>query len=215
MNNLKLTNPYSFKRAPFKYLSYRHQIRKWKKERAEYGFSIHDTFELDTWFYFIIPEMVKVIRDNKYGMPGFLFIERYFNEHKELPISYEDYCNNIDSDDEVIKKIGDELLKEHNNMLDSMIHAFNESMIDYCSLKNEYERDYYKAFDEFEKEYDIFGKRNTNTNNRQFISMSDIDKYKDIYNKYYNREKEIEEYCDDNKKKALELFVKNIDLLWW
>ena len=35
MNNLKLTNPYSFKRDPFKYLSYRHQIRKWKKERAQ------------------------------------------------------------------------------------------------------------------------------------------------------------------------------------
>ena len=164
MNNLKLINPYSFKRAPFKYLSYRHQIRKWKKERAEYGFSIHDTFELNTWFYFIIPEMVKVIRDNKYGMPGFLFIERYFNLHKELPISYEDYCNNIDSDDEVIKKISDDLLNEHNKTLDLIIYTFNESMEDTCSL-------------------------NDKTN--------------------------IEEYLEENKRKALELFVKNIDLLWW
>lgn len=165
INNLKLTNPYSFRIAPFKWISYQHQIRKWKMERAKYGFSLYDTFELDSWFYHLIPKMVKVIRNNKYILPGFLFIERYFNSHKELPISYEYYFNNIYSDDEVIKKINEEVLNEQNEILDRIIYTFNESMEDTCSLND-----------------------------------------KDI---------EIEKYLEANKRKALELFIKNIDLLWW
>lgn len=218
MNNLKLKNPYSFKKAPFKWISYQFQIRILKKERAKYGFSIHDTFELSTWFYYIIPEMVKIIKENKYGLPGFDFIEKYFEEHNELPISFEEYCNNVDFDDAIIKKINDDLLKAQDQLLDSIIYTFNESMEETCSLKNEYEKEYFKADKSFTKEYGFLGEKVTKKNedgSRPVIIMGSIDKYKDIYEKYNNREKEIEKYCDDNKKKALELFVKNIDLLWW
>ena len=87
-----------------------------------------------------------------------------------------------------------------------------------CSLKNEYEKEYFKADKSFAKEYGFLGEKVTKKNedgSRPVIFMGSIDKYKDIYEKYNNREKEIDKYCDDNKKKALELFVKNIDLLWW
>jgi hypothetical protein len=30
-----------------------------------------------------------------------------------------------------------------------------------------------------------------------------------------NDKTNIEEYLEENKRKALELFVKNIDFLWW
>lgn len=35
---------------------------KWKKQRAERGFSEYDTYEMDTWFLNVVPKMLKEIQ---------------------------------------------------------------------------------------------------------------------------------------------------------
>lgn len=45
--------------------------------------------------------------------------------------------------------------------------------------------------------------------------MSDFPQYKDIYEKYHKREKEILDYKNKCLGKGLEMFVKYFNDLWW
>ena len=57
------------------------QIKKWKKQRAERGFSDYDVYEIDTWFLTIIPEMIDELIKRSEGYPSYLQDE-YLKEHK-------------------------------------------------------------------------------------------------------------------------------------
>lgn len=87
-----------------------------------------------------------------------------------------------------------EEVEEWNNVMDTMIHYFQEMNPDTCSLKNEYEEAMYNLFE------------------ANYTESESIRKA--ITDKYTARQKEIDEYCEKNKNKAFNLFSKWFRSLW-
>ena len=114
-----------------------------------------------------------------------------------------------------------------------MIYNFNECDDEKCTEKNEYHEEYHKALNEFNEKNGFFGKglmtEDENKRLREaenklepdakvFIPyfMNELPEYKDIYDKYHKREKEIDEIKEYRKKRALEMFVEFFDdLRYW
>lgn len=46
----------------------REEIKEWESQRAKQGFSIYDTYEINTWFMSIIPDMLNEIKKHPSSM---------------------------------------------------------------------------------------------------------------------------------------------------
>lgn len=195
------------------------KIRKWKKQRANRGFSDYDVYEINTWFLTIIPEMIAELMKNNYGVPNFL-VEKYLNDN---------HLNEFELTDEQYSKKLDESLKEWNLILGKMKETFYEARKETCSYKNKYEEEYSNAFDDYLNKYGWNGNKiknnpyiTYNNDETQFndilnnpYTMDKLDQYKDIYKLYHIEERKIEHHINEAKKTALEMFVKYFDDLWW
>ena len=196
----------------------KHNIRIWKKQRAKYGFSMYDTFEIDTWFLKTIPDMLDVLIKNNQCISN-IVIDEYL---EKLNIEGVDTSNISDEDWE---KYAEDTFKIWTNILIEMKHHFLEADSDTCSFKNKYEKEYQKALQEYQKEYGWFGEKkhpeimtrnaDGSTTYEVGYGFSDIPKYQEINKLYKEEEKRIEEYNNKHKAKALEMFVKYFDDLCW
>lgn len=86
--------------------------------------------------------------------------------------------------------------KEWDNQLDKMIKCFMEMSENGCSMKNEYK----------DKFFEIFDLEDTN--------KDDTEEYKELSEKWSNREKEIDNYKEKMKIEAFNLFSKYFWNLW-
>lgn len=193
-------------------------IRKWKKQRRERGFSDQDIFEIDSWFLKIIPRMIEELVKLNTGVPTFL-VERYLDDN---------HLNEFELTKEQHSKMLDECLKEWTFILLKMKNSFLEARKETCSYKNKYEDEYSKAFDDYLNKYGWNGskiKNNPyiirNSDGSEFYDilnnpylMEKLDQYKDIYKLYYEEEKKIEQHINKARKEALEMFTKYFDDLW-
>lgn len=106
--------------------------------------------------------------------------------------------------------------EEWNAVLDETIQCFKEANSETTTFVNPYEEEYCK------KILPIWVSQFSNTEvsdtgyyTLKHINEMDVsDELKELDKKYYEKEIEKDKYINDNKKKALELFVKYFDSLW-
>ena len=112
---------------------------------------------------------------------------------------------------------------EWDKILDEMIFLFQEALEETCSRKNPYADEHMKQFSEFEERFGMFGKRlqteeelaeQEQTGGITAHFMSELPEYKGIDEKYKAAEKELEEYREQCRIKAMELFTKWMPHLW-
>lgn len=64
------------------------QIKKWKKQRAERGFSDFDVMDINEWFLMIIPEMIDELVKHYQGYPSWMEHEyRNKNNLKQIELN--------------------------------------------------------------------------------------------------------------------------------
>ena len=199
--------------------------REQAKERATLGFCRRDVWEIDTWFLHIMPRMIEKLRDTHLGFPT-IFIEEYYELNKEnISLSKNDFCNYVYYND--YENLYNEVDKWCNNrwieILNKMVFLFDECNDEKCTMKNEYYEEYLKMRKDFDKKYGYSGeklrtqeelKSDKKTGNLTNHSMSELPEYKNMLEKYFEREGEIDKYKTKCKKEALKMFIKYFDNLW-
>ena len=158
-------------------------------QRGMKGYCDEDIYDIEYWFLTIMPKMLEEFKQKKNGYPY------QFNNEEEWD-------------------------KELDLMINDLIDA-NENT---CRYKNVYEEPYQKAYEEFIKEYGMMGEKlMTNAERHSAIkngkytyhSMNEVDKYKDISNKYFEKEKYIANIQDKCKNEALDTFKHYFWNLWY
>lgn len=199
--------------------------RKQAKERAKLGFCGRDVWEIDTWFLHIMPRMIERLRDHHFGFPTILTEEYYELNKENISLSKNDFCNHVYYND--YENLYNEVDKWCNNrwieILNKMVFLFDECNDEKCTMKNEYYEEYLKMRKDFDKKYGYSGeklrtqeelKSDKKTGNLTNHSMSELPEYKNMLEKYFEREGEIDKYKTKCKKEALKMFIKYFDNLW-
>ena len=108
------------------------------------GFRLKDTYEINTWFLKIMPEMLQVLKDNNQGYPS-KFHKEYYESHKDELLGVDEfiftYCesNNLSEELKLKQKEMEEYSKNKwNRILDKMIYLFNEAKVDCITYMDEY-----------------------------------------------------------------------------
>lgn len=96
--------------------------------------------------------------------------------------------------------------EEWDRILSQMIFLWRESYEYSSSRKNSYEEEYYGVLSEFYKKYEAPNKR---------IRMKNKDwKYKEISDKYEKEERELSQYREECKNKAMDMMKEYFYYLW-
>lgn len=96
--------------------------------------------------------------------------------------------------------------EEWDKILDQMIFWWREAYEYSSSRKNPYEERYWEAWSEFLKKYEDYNKR---------IKMMEEDlKYKEISDKYEKAERELGQYREECKDKAMDMMKEYFYYLW-
>ena len=114
------------------------QIKTWKKQRAERGFSDYDIFEIDTWFLMIMPEMLEELIKHNNGYPS-SFENEYIEEHN---------LNLFTITSEQRDEIDKYCFSKWQKTLKKMKNAFIRSNKLTYSYKNKYKEEYDKLWNE-------------------------------------------------------------------
>ena len=112
---------------------------KWKKQRAERGFSDCDSWNIFSWFLEVMTPALKQMRENLSGYPT--HISNSNSNSQALQVDEEDEPGMV----------------EWKRTLDRMIFLLQEMNEDTCSYKNPYEAEVNKAQNAFTKKYGFFG----------------------------------------------------------
>ena len=194
------------------------EIKQWEKQRAKRGFSDYDTYEINTWFIKIMPEMLEVLIERANICPE-VFNQDYLKER------------GFDESSLTAQQREDMSTYAYNRYKETLIEmrqAFLESDESTCSLRNQYAEEYNVRLHEF---YEVYGfqseklKGNLKTERDEesgetyysaikpyrFEDMSEANKR--ISELYREEEKRIWEHIAKNKKKALEMFTRYFDYL--
>lgn len=167
---------------------------KYNNQRKKRGFSDYDIFEIDTWFIKIMPEMLQELINCYIGFPCIIAEEYFKKQSKTYNI-----CEELSEEtEEEIHNYWINILKE---MRQAFLNADNET----TSFKNEYEDEYLEKFIENKDIKEIFNAKNENLTKEK----------KELKEKYQKEYKSLEDFLNKNKKKALNMFVKYFDCLWW
>ena len=212
--------------------------RKAAKQRATKGYCYRDIYSISNWFLRIMPKMLEELKDigDYRGFPSKFMGDYYDYNTDKIPvnISREEFIKGYyDEEYKELYREANEWCYDHwTDLLAIMIFNFNECDDEKCTKKNEFEEEYRKAKKEFEQKFGVDGEKlmtdeererckKTLKDNEDCAScyvphfMNELPEYKDIYEKYHKREKEIFEYKEDCKKEGLRMFTEYFDDLWW
>ena len=100
-----------------------------------------------------------------------------------------------------------------------MIFLFGEADEERCQRKNAHEEAYFAAHREFDAKYGMFGEKlrkpeEENGAGHRLYTLSDVDEYKDIAERYMAEEMEISQYRMACKDEAFQLFSRWFYALW-
>jgi len=154
-------------------------------QRARKGYSYRDLWNIDYWFMEIMPEMLTDLKKNNRGCP----------------------MQFIDGESDADFENG---MKKWHDILDRMIFCFREMNDDTCSMKNEYEDEFFKQRYEGKSFEDRFVKNEDG----QTYSLIEGNVDPELQENYHKKTLEIEEYKDKMKNEGLELFSKYFWNLW-
>lgn len=175
---------------------------KWSKQRVVRGFADSDVWDMYSYMQELMPAMLQYLKENRMGSPTMLG-ENYTDENGILQNTT---CH-----------------EEWDKILDRMIFLWHELDEETCSEKNKYEKEYAKAFDEFEKKYGFFGKgleteeekeKAKKTGSRRVHFMNELPEYEEISRLYLEEEKKLEQYRERCKDEVFDLMKKYFFALW-
>ena len=104
-----------------------------------------------------------------------------------------------------------------------MIFLFREADERQCRCKNPYEEEHSKAFSLFMDKYGLLGeklrtpeerKRDSEQNVITYHGMRELPEYKELCKRYDEEEKKLEQYREECKNEAFELFSNWFYSLW-
>lgn len=146
----------------------------------------------------IVPEMLQQFKETRHGSPGILGRE-YVNADGNL-------CN-------------DTCHEEWDKILEKMIFLFREMNEETCQRENPYKKEHEDVGSEFEKKYGLFGeklerKEESKTSDIKLHFPGEMAEYREVEDKYYEAERELETYREKCKDQAFALFAKWFYHLW-
>lgn len=159
------------------------------KQRVTQGFCDRDLWNIGTWFLSLMPVMLQRYKKLCRGCPACL---------EEDPTEWD-------------------------KILDEMSFLFQEALEETCSRKNPYYDEHMRQFSEFNERFGMFGERlqteeelarHGRTGCSTVHFMRELPEYQEIDEKYEAAEKELEEYREQCRVKAMELFTKWMPHLW-
>lgn len=172
------------------------------KQRVTQGFCDRDLWNIGAWFLGLMPVMLQRYKAARHGSPSCL-------------------GENYTDTDGILKN--DTCHAEWDKILDEMIFLFHEASEETCSRKNPYDEEHTRQFSEFHERFGLFGEKlqteeeraeHERTGNTTAHFMSELPEYQEIDEKYRTAEKELEEYREQCRVKAMELFTKWMPHLW-
>ncbi len=114
--------------------------------------------------------------------------------------------------------------KRWKEILSEMIFLFREANEETCTRENPYEKEYWRASDEFTRKYGFFGEGLKNKEEKKkekeegwyrMYMPGDLPEYKDISDKHTDEHRKIREYQNACKDKGLDLFKEWFSDLWY
>ena len=191
---------------PIESIKYFFVSLKWATQRVKKGYCERDLSEVKDWFFEIMPEMLNEIKTEKSRIP----MECYQEAIVALglnPLEYRDAYN---------KEVEELAVKKWDEILSQIAFLLGEANYDTCTKKNPYEDEFHRIRKEFKAKYGEFGeklmtkeeKKRAKKGLQKWYFPSDIPEYKEIYESYWDEEKELTEYRKKCAKEGLELFVK-------
>lgn len=175
-------------------------------QRIKYGYCYKDVWSIDWWFLSVMPNMLEDLRKTTHGYPS---------EMSTLCTNVQAVVTDEDKEKAAIEK-WDHILAE-------MAFLFREAHEETCSKINTYEDEWWQAHLDFEKKYGAWGERLKTKEEIQeektkhvhiAHTMSDVPEYKDIVNKHFDAERQIENYRNECKDKGLKMFGEWFWNLW-
>ena len=163
--------------------------KKYAKQRATQGFCDADIYSINNWFLSIIPKMIRELKKVNLGIPNYIHMQAYYDNKYKTDMTEEDFiCWNDKTPEykKFLEETSEYGAKKWNSILDEIAFLFDECDDEKCSMQNEYDIEY----------VDDLGRKR-------------------ISDKYMAREKEIYKHKAKCKKRALKMFCKYFDDLWW
>ena len=191
---------------PIESIKYFFTSLKWAHQRVKKGYCERDLSEVKDWFFEIMPEMLNEIKKEKSRIP----MECYQEAIVVLGLDPFEYC------DAYNKEVEELAVKKWDEILSQIAFLLGEANYDTCTKKNPYEGEFHRIRKEFKAKYGEFGeklmtkeeKKRAKKGLQKWYFPSDIPEYKEIYESYWDEEKELTEYRKKCAKEGLELFVK-------
>ena len=191
---------------PIESIKYFFLSLKWARQRVKKGYCERDLSEVKDWFFEIMPEMLNEIKKEKSRIP----MECYQEAIVALGLDPIEYCDAYNMEVEELA------VKKWEEILSQIAFLLGEANYDTCTKKNPYEDEFHHIRKEFKAKYGEFGeklmtkeeKKRAKKGLQKWYSPSDIPEYKEIYESYWDEEKELTEYRKKCAKEGLELFVK-------
>lgn len=162
-------------------------------QRIRYGYCDHDVWVTAHWFLHVVPSMLEEMSENTYGCPTNL------NENGEQTALGEFYAANRRlylSEDEQ-----DETMKAWRRILTETARLLREADEDSCSMKNQYEDEWFKVLEADEEKHGL-------------MEMFNHDTSPELKSAYYAEEDKIFAYRDECKNAGLAMFSKWFWNLW-
>ena len=133
--------------------------------------------------------MIRELKKVNLGIPNYIHMQAYYDNKYKTDMTEEDFiCWNDKTPEykKFLEETSEYGAKKWNLILDEIAFLFDECDDEKCSMQNEYDIEYV---------VDLGRKR--------------------ISDKYMAREKEIDKHKAKCKKRALKMFCKYFDDLWW
>lgn len=179
---------YRIKLNPFKFFSQLGRFIKFSFQRIIRGWCDADVWNIDDWFLSIMPDMLQQLKETEFGYTQ-MFLDN----------------GDLDPDSE----------EKWKDILDKMILLFRDSYEPTCSYKNKYEEDWQNTWDKFSEDYGKFGEKlEENDGPKRIHFPHEVDEHKEITKLFLEEEERIENYRNNCKNEAFELFSKWFWNLW-
>ena len=209
----------------------RKREEKWKKQRADRGYSDCDVWNIDSWFISTLKPMLEQLGKNNMGYPMSICKEWYDAHEHELGIAFDDWlCWPNEEEDPVGYKLRSDAAEDCDRMWKSVLSrlAFllGEMNEETCTKKNPYDEATFLAHKEFAKKYGAFGdglkteQEKAEEKEKGLYRMyhpSDEpgrDDVKELFKKSFDEETNLAKYRDTCKNEFFELFSKYFWDLW-
>lgn len=180
--------------------------RQWKHayQRATKGYCDADLFSINSWFLWTMPNMLDEMANRLHGYPNFP------NDGTAPKTQALDLSDENEGPSEGIKK--------WRTTLQTMAQLIRDADEDNSSVKNQYEEEWSKAYDEFHEKYGFLGKKlEGDTDKKKALTVhfpDEFPEWKDIMIKFREEEEKVLQKRADNFREGMAMFVKWFWDLW-